>query len=222
MKKLLVFILLLQGFSAFSQINVIHYIYDAAGNRITRNPSTSTSVAQWAFTGTTRCAVNTNNINTGFIERQERDNNASSATYNQFRWALSSYNPNSCPLPPNWIPTGNYRCELDGNYNNTGNQEQEQIDNNPGSATYNQTQWVLYGYDPYSCPLPSTCDYYSCESMGIEYRCVYGYCEMGYKVVTNSWYNSSIGMYECTYHYEWSDGYWSMDYYDTSYYSCYY
>lgn len=47
---------------------------------------------------------------------------------------------------------------------------------------------------------------------GIDKKCVYDVCETGYKVYTASVYNSATGQWECTYHYEWSDGSWSPDY----------
>lgn len=218
MKKLFLLILLLCGSTVYSQVNVISYTYDAAGNRINRSPTTSSTVAQWTFTGNTRCAVNAGSVNTGNTERQEKDNNASSPTYNQLRWVISGYNTTTCPLPPNWVATGNYRCETDINYENTGNQQQEEKDMNPGSATYNQTRWVFYAYDTTSCPLPNYCETL-CAIQGDEYRCVFDICEIGFKVYTSSTYDGYI--YHCTYHYEWSDGYWSQDYYEDSYNPCY-
>lgn len=201
---------------------VVRHGYDNTGNRTSRGVTTNAAAPQWSFTGTTRCAVNSNSINTGFIERQEKDVNAASATYNTTRWVLGGYNAATCPQPANWVATGNYRCELDGSGYNTGYEEEEQIDNNPGSATYNQTQWVLGYYNTNSCPLPDLCDYYNCGVNGDEYRCVYGTCELGYKVYTSYYYDYYYAKYICTYHFEWSDGYWSPDYTEENYYSpCY-
>jgi hypothetical protein len=46
---------------------------------------------------------------------------------------------------------------------------------------------------------------------GADKKCVNNVCETGVKVYTSS---TQIGlhMYECTYHYEWSDGSWSQNY----------
>jgi hypothetical protein len=50
----------------------------------------------------------------------------------------------------NWVSTGNIRCQQ-SNCAYTGYQEYEQTDNNPCSPTYNQTQWLLGGYNPSAC-----------------------------------------------------------------------
>ncbi len=43
-------------------------------------------------------------------------------------------------------------------------------------------------------------------------RCVNGVCELGFQVYTQSVWIPSLGQYECTYHYEWGDGMWTIDY----------
>lgn len=56
---------------------------------------------------------------------------------------------------PNWQNTTTaLRCQQ-GNCGNTGYQEQEQKDMNPCSPTYNQTQWVVAGYNATACPASS-------------------------------------------------------------------
>jgi YD repeat-containing protein len=67
-----------------------------------------------------------------------------------------------------------------------------------------------------------TCTQSSCtpsNCTGEEYKCVYGVCEQGVKVYT---YIEQINanLWTCTYHYEWSDGSWSQDYYEESSYPC--
>lgn len=53
---------------------------------------------------------------------------------------------------PDWQNTSTaIRCQQ-GSCGNTGFQEQEQIDNNPYSTTYNTTKWVEAGYNPTACP----------------------------------------------------------------------
>ncbi|MBO9592563.1 MAG: hypothetical protein J7599_06595 [Niabella sp.] len=116
------------------------------------------SSAQWIATGTTRCVKDGSNNNTGYQEREERDNNATSETYNQVRWINMGSNTSTCPLPNNgaqWVATGNTRCVKDGGNNNTGSQEREERDNNATSGTYNQTRWVNTDTNTTACPLPS-------------------------------------------------------------------
>jgi len=121
-----------------------------------------------------------------------------------------------------WQSTGNLRCAVDGSANNTGFQQREERDVNTSSATYNQTRWVDNGYNVTACPLPPSCNYSNCYSQGESYACINGQCEQGYRINTGSYYNYSTGMYECTYHYEFSDGSWSLDYTEYNYYDCYY
>jgi YD repeat-containing protein len=116
---------------------------------------------------------------------------------------------------PQWQTTGNYRCVLNGNGQNTGYQEREERDNNTYSTTYNQLRWVDNGYNASACPPPSNCNYSNCYWEG--YKCVYGQCEQGYRVNTYSYYDYSMGQWVCVYHYEFSDGSWSNDYYEYSY-----
>lgn len=47
-------------------------------------------------------------------------------------------------------------------------------------------------------------------------RCVNGNCEVGQEKYTASVYNTTTGFYECTYHYEYTDGFCSIDYYTTT------
>ncbi|MDB5199271.1 MAG: repeat protein [Chitinophagaceae bacterium] len=112
---------------------------------------------------------------------------------------------------PVWIGTGAEQCQ-------NGHKLVQVIDQNPNSSSYNQTQWIDSGADA-SCPA-STCDYNNCN--GDDKRCVNNSCETGYKVYTDSYYVSE-NVWRCVYHYEWSDGYWSGDYYEyhNSNYQCY-
>lgn len=118
-----------------------------------------------------------------------------------------------------WQATGNYSCVQD-DYGNTGYQIREERDENPLSPTYGQTREVSNGYNPSACPLPSNCDYSNCDAQGEGYTCISGQCEFGYKVYTHSYYDNYTGQYECIYHYEFSDGSWSQDYWEYSWYPC--
>lgn len=68
-----------------------------------------------------------------------------------------------------------------------------------------------------TCTIINTCNSGNCS--GVNKKCVNGVCETGIKVYTAS---VQIGshLYECTYHYEWSDGSWSQNYTEQSPYSC--
>ena len=94
------------------------------------------------------------------------------------------------------------RCEKDGNDQNTGYQEQEQRDNNPCSATYQQTRWVLAGSNTTACPMPPACSSGNCS--GADKKCVNNVCE----TATVSCETEPIGggKYQITYYYKWSDG----------------
>ena len=113
-----------------------------------------------------------------------------------------------------WIGTGVDRCE-------NGHRMVEIIDQNPNSSSYNQTQWLDVGTDA-NCGTAS-CDASSCS--GVDKRCVTtvngNSCETGYKVYTGSAYDETLHKWICTYHYEWSDGYWSGNYTEYSYSECY-
>lgn len=55
----------------------------------------------------------------------------------------------------NWQNTSTpLRCALDATGQNTGYQEQEQVDVNPCSALFNYTQWIPAGQNTTACPLP--------------------------------------------------------------------
>lgn len=108
-----------------------------------------------------------------------------------------------------WIGTGLEQCQ-------NGNKLVQVIDQNPNSSSYNQTQWIDTGSDP-NCG-SSGCSYNNCS--GNDKRCVNGYCETGYRINTGSYYNDNLQRWECIYHYEWSDGYWSGDYSEYSYNPC--
>lgn len=45
------------------------------------------------------------------------------------------------------------RCQVNGSFEFTGYQEQEQKDMNPCSATFGQLRWIEAGYNETACPL---------------------------------------------------------------------
>lgn len=173
------------------------------------------TTAQWVSTGDTRCKPCPTNINysTNILQERKLDINPNSSTYNTYQWFDVGVN-SSCGLAV-WQNEGSPFCELNGSGQNTGNQLQLQRDMNPCSPTYNTTQTVLIGYNISACPLPASCNTSNCTGEG--YKCVYGSCEYGYRIYTASYYDYGSGMTVCVYHYEWSDGTWSNDYYEYNY-----
>lgn len=105
----------------------------------------------WEATGTTRCKpcpLNTN-YTSDTLQNQERDVNAESPTYNQTRW--TNVGPSGMCIEATWENTLTAtRCKK-VNGLNTGEQEQEQKDMNPCSATYNSTRWIAIGTDTVNC-----------------------------------------------------------------------
>jgi hypothetical protein len=59
---------------------------------------------------------------------------------------------------------------------------------------------------------PTGCSTSNCNGEG--YKCVNSVCELGIKIYTDSYWDSSMGQYVCVYHYEYSDGSWTQDYYE--------
>ena len=114
---------------------------------------------------------------------------------------------------PMWQPTGLKKCFQTGqNGNYTGEQLAEERDQNNASNTYLQTRWVSLG----NTGLCNTI--IGCEEDNE--RVVNGICERGVKVLVNSQYNPSGSIWICSYVYEWSDGYISNPFPQTSLTEC--
>jgi hypothetical protein len=173
------------------------------------------STPVWQASGNTRCmpCSTNNNFWVNLKELELKDLNPQSVSYNQSLWVGVGVST-ECD-PASWQDIS-YYCELDNNGENTGNWLLQQKDISPCSPTFNQTRVVNTGYHPVSCP--PAC---SNACIGEGYRCVFGSCEYGYKIITSSYYDFGLGMWECIYHYEWSDGMWSQDYSFYDYYQCY-
>ena len=190
-----------------------------------RNQDISNTVActpnapNWQNTGTTRCkpcAVNGSYL-TDIQQNEQKDNNPNSSTYNQIRW-VDAGPGGSCVINADWQNTATaIRCRKDAFNQNTGEQEQEQKDMNPCSLTYNTLRWVVIGVNRTACPSfgcnPSRCT-------GNDQKCLNNLCEIGQKVYTSSTYNQSTLQYECTFHYEWSDGSWSQNFVESQAHPC--
>ena len=109
----------------------------------------------WVRTGVTRCkpcpqnAAYTSNV----LQKQERDDNPGSSTYNQMRWIDDGVS-STCVIEPGWEPTGILTCEQQ-NGANTGLQLKQMKDMNPCSPTYNQLTYQSNGQNPTACPIPT-------------------------------------------------------------------
>lgn len=156
------------------------------------------TTALWQVTGPTRCQpcpVNSLYTN-GIQEHEEKDVNPNSATYNSTRWVADGVSA-SC-LTGVWQATlTEPRCKAGSS---TSEQEQEEVDVNPCSPTYNQTRWVAFGTNPSACPNSScgTC------LLNENKKCINGVCELGVKVFLSS-RKKTATQWICTFRYEWSD-----------------
>jgi hypothetical protein len=108
--------------------------------------------SSWQATGTWRCAKNVNGNNTGYQEREERNIDPGSPSYNQIRWINVWQSCAACPKLATWQATGNLRCAKDGSGYQTGYQEREEKDMESCSSTYGQLRWVSNGQNTSVCP----------------------------------------------------------------------
>jgi hypothetical protein len=121
--------------------------YNYAG-QVEDCPLVNNTTPRWVATGNTRCQPCPANslYNTGIKEKEEKDINPTSPTYNNPpRWVIDP--TGTCPSPQNWVATGNTRCQpcaANPTYN-SGVKEREEKDMNPCSSagTGNTTRWVV-------------------------------------------------------------------------------
>ncbi|MBS1509563.1 MAG: hypothetical protein JST86_01885 [Bacteroidetes bacterium] len=177
--------------------------------------------AQWIATGNTRCkpCPQNNAYLTNILQQEERDMNPISATYNTLRWNDAGTS-SSCVSNADWQNTTTaVRCRYNKiTHQYTGEQEQEQMDMNPCSSTYGQTQWVVIGVNYNICPVPTTCNSQNCT--GVNKKCINGNCETGVRV-NDGTRKIGTGTWQCAFHYVWSDGSTSPQYTETNPSPCY-
>jgi hypothetical protein len=76
--------------------NVVRkFCYNYAGQPVDCSVNVNPS---WSSTGNLRCATS-GGANTGYQEREEKDVNPYSTTFNQLRWVSNGYNSTACPPP---------------------------------------------------------------------------------------------------------------------------
>ncbi|PUZ19492.1 YD repeat-containing protein [Chitinophaga costaii] len=176
-----------------------------------RQAGFGTTSAVWRPAGQTRCkpcAANAAYV-TNVVQSLNVDLNKNSSTWNTYQW-VDTQDTSICRDVSAWSNTATAtRCLLDGNGQSTGYQQQEQIDLNPCSPTYNTTRWVNISFN-------TVC--VACT--GTDRRLVLGNCETGHKVYTLSQAILGSGgtvTYNCTYHLEWSDCYKGPDVVETGF-----
>jgi YD repeat-containing protein len=99
-------------------------------------------IAEWVNVGSPYC-VQDGNVYTGEQHQVQKDVNTLSPTYNQTQ-IISLGNTAPCSTAPRWEDDGYTECVMvNGSY--TGDQRKRQRDNNPYSATMNQTRMVSSG-----------------------------------------------------------------------------
>ncbi|WP_199119242.1 hypothetical protein [Pedobacter sp. ASV28] len=163
--------------------------------------------ADWQNTVTAiRCKA-VSGVNTGDREREQKDLNPCSSTYNELRWVVVDQNCSVCPKPASWTATGNLRCVVNGSSENTGYQEKEERDLETCSSTYNELRWVSNGYNTTACPLPSVCNSGNCS--GNNKKCVGGVCETGVEVEIDCYFDPATQKYVHVYAYKFSNNTYS-------------
>jgi YD repeat-containing protein len=166
----------------------------------------------WQPTGISRCkpCPQNNNYSMNFEEREETDVNPNSPTVGTKRW-IDVGPGGACSNVADWqiVVPNEYTCEKDRFNNNTGFLLYKYKDMNPCSSTYAQFMWVGNFSSPSAmCPV-SGCSAANCT--GPDKKCISNICETGVRVNTAT-NKLSRTEWECTYHYQWSDGSRSKDY----------
>jgi len=162
----------------------------------------------WQATGTTRCkpCPQNNAYITNILQQEEKDINTESPTYNQIRWVDNGLSL-ACDVNADWqnISPAVIRCKTNGANENTGEQEQQQMDMNPCHGTYGQTRWVSIGINTTACPIPAPgCNSGNCS--GMDKKCINGVCETGVKTCKYSTWNAGAQKYNTYFWYVWSNG----------------
>ncbi|WEK37954.1 MAG: PA14 domain-containing protein [Candidatus Pseudobacter hemicellulosilyticus] len=119
------------GYQEMEMVDVNPYsqtLNDTTWINVGLNCYECTQSATWANTALTRCAVDSQGNNTGWLEVQQQDTSACSETSGQSRWVTKELKCDSCLFTRQWVATGQVRCATDANGNKTGYQEIQFID----------------------------------------------------------------------------------------------
>lgn len=202
------------------KLNVIYNVYDYMGRLVTvrdidynviKNyeyqyiPNTEHKWAVWQPTGETSCQSCSLNpsYNSGILLKREK--NIGTQGNGELRWVEAGYD-GSCKENAVWQNTATApRCIKDASGYNTGVQEQEQIDVNPCSKSYNTKRWITAGTNYNSCPL--ICP--DCTAMNK--KCIGGVCQTGYLSLVSST-NTGTNSWICVYRYQFPDGTFSEEF----------
>lgn len=177
----------------------------------TQNCTACSRPAKWINTGSAACEKDANGINTGYLLQEQTDTAFCSPTYGSTRTERTQ-NCTTCAKPQNWQFTGAKQCEIIFNGKDvvyTGYELWEERNMEPCSPGYNSTRWEYKVYNPSAC---ANCDASTCS--GINKKCIGGTCETGILVCIGSQWDTSMGEYLNTYHYEFSDESWSESFWN--------
>lgn len=198
---------------------VTSFQYDNAGRLITtrdddgniikavdyRYASPQSAATGWLPTGSSR-EQTISSHKTGLLEREEKDYNSSSPTYNQTRWVQYHLGIDY----PEWsYATGIKRCVKDKRNQNTGYEEELYRSTNPYSVYYGKYKWISLGVTG-NCPTPQQI----CEEGNPANKWINGACEVGRKWYSFSWYDDFTDTWHCFFYYYWSDNSFSEDLYE--------
>ncbi|BAV07764.1 hypothetical protein FLA_3795 [Filimonas lacunae] len=119
--------------------------------------SVDNSNANYQATGVVRCrpCVYNTALNSYIQERELKDINAASSTYNQTYWEYIGYSATACASASDWAVTSTpLRCKKDANNNNNGLREREYQNINKCSDEYGNKKWEVVDENVTACPLP--------------------------------------------------------------------
>lgn len=108
---------------SYDNLNRLKLIRDHQGNILKKFDYSLYKASKWVDTNETRCQVDDQGVNTGYKEKQQKDINPQSLTYNQSRWLVDEEDLSDCPVPGgnislsiSNITEGIFSLEFNGRY----------------------------------------------------------------------------------------------------------